>query len=251
VLEKTEINLNEWFDLLLQNETNDIELYKSLLSNSNEPILELFSNTGRLTFELLKVNLNVDCLENNEDFIFLAKEKFVKYGYQCKFYNQNILNLSLPGKYNTIISPSGSFLLFENTENAITALKKIYIHLNNGGKFILDIFIPWQQIIANQQNLWKIGRIAENKEKSEKLIVYYSEKFDLKKQIRFLDTKYELYHNNTFVSSYFESSHLKWFSIDEFKLMLEKVGFSKIETRDVKIYSNQGESTLYIAHKLE
>lgn len=249
--EKIEIQTEEWLDLLLQNEREDIYLYKSLLNVSSEPVLELFSNTGRITLELLKENIKVECLETNDKFISIASDKLERNGLKTKFYNYPIKDLNTLNTFNTIFSAGGSFLLVEDYEEALKSLKKIYSLLNNGGLFIVDIFIPWKQIIANQQNLWKIGRIAEDNVKSEKMIVYYSENFDLKNQVRILDSKYELYKNDRFVTAQFATSRIKWFSVNEFSLMLEKVGFSKIETRNVNIFSNQGESTLYIANKLE
>jgi ubiquinone/menaquinone biosynthesis C-methylase UbiE len=241
----------DWIDLLLDNDNIVVDIYKDLLLKSQQPMLEINCGTGRISFEILKENIDIECHDENNNFILKATEKFEKNGLITKFHHQKLINLNLSKNFNTIFVAGNSFLLIDNSEDALVVLKKIYHYLNNGGKFIIDIYTPWKQILSNQENLWKIGRSAVNKENSQKLVVYYSEKFDLLNQFRTLYSKYELYKNDILVNTIFEETKLKWYSVNEFKLMLEKVGFSKIEILNKQIYSHLENSSLFIASKLE
>jgi len=243
--------LEHWIDLFLENEYQDIELYKNVLKDYNAPYLEINSGTGRLTLELLKENYKIDCLENSEELINIAKTKFEKYGFKTNIYQENFLNFSLNKNYNTIFLTGGTFQFIENNNDAISCLTKIYDHISNGGNFIIDISVPWTQILARQENLWKIGKTAINKLTDEKLVVYYSDNFDYLNQIRILQSKYELYKNEQLINTIFQTNNIKWYSQNEFKLMLEKVGFKNIQTREVKLNSFQNNSILFIANRLD
>lgn len=245
------LNIEDWLDLLLDNEAEYINFYKNILIKSQQPILELNAGTGKLNIELLKENLDIDYHDENINFIQKFTEKLERNNLSSKIYNQKLQFLSLPKNYNTVFAGGNSFLLIDNEDDALNVLKKIYQYLNNGGRFIVDIYIPWQQILSDNKKLWKTGNIIENKETSEKLIIYFSEDIDLHKQIRIINSKYELYKNNCLQNTFFETTKVKWYSINEFKYMLEKTGFSKIEIYNQKIYNHQESSTVFIASKLE
>ena len=51
------------------------------------------------------------------------------------------------------------------------ALQNICKNLQSGGRFICDLWIPWDEIIANEQNTWKVGRVAERANGSKLVLI--------------------------------------------------------------------------------
>jgi ubiquinone/menaquinone biosynthesis C-methylase UbiE len=241
----------EWYNKLIENERNDIYLYKKILSDCKGPFLEVFCGSGRILTELLKDGFVVDGLDSSSEILNECRLKVDNLGLKTNLFNQNPEKINLIQNYNTIFITGGSFLLIDNIEDAFNTLKKIYQNLNNGGKFITDIFTPWEQILNQHDNLWRIGKYAENIETNEKFIVFFSNEFDFKNQLRIIHSKFEFYNSGILTQTNFESIKQKWYSNTEFSMMLEKAGFSKIEMQDVKVFKNHGESTLFIASKLE
>jgi hypothetical protein len=131
---------------------------------------------------------------------------------------------------------------------AITTLKKICAHLYPGGRLVLDIFCPWDQIRLNQDGQWQIRRTARN-ENQEELWCYECSNFDLEEQIQRMRTKYEFYKHNQLVNTSCGKMNLRWYGKHEFILMLEKAGFGRIRTEAATIIERDGEALVYHAIK--
>jgi len=238
----------EWYDDLLINETRDIDLYTGLITESDAPVLEIACGTGRVLSALLENNVACDGLDMSAPMLDICRKKLTKQNLKSTLYYVDVLNFDFPKTYKTIFVSGGSFQLIPTFDEAVEVLKKIYHALDTGGKFICDLWIPWDKIIANEQNTWKIGRIAERDDGS-KLVVSYSKLFNLKNQLQSAEFKYELFQDGQLMKTHIDSIRLKWYGRDEFKLMLEKAGFENIVVSEQHIMSTHGVSTLYIAKK--
>lgn len=237
----------DWYDLLLKDETFDIQFYKKIVTNSQKPILELACGTGRLLIEYLEQGIDIDGLDSSKPMLEKCKNKAHKSGLKTTLYYQKIEDMKLKRKYKTMFAAGGSFQLLDTFEKAMQALKKIYNHLQPRGLLVLDLFIPWEQIMAQQEGVWRLGRTATRGNLT--FAAHHSDTFDLKNQVIKGKTKYELYENNRLMETYFDSLNLKWYSFNEFKLMLEKAGFIDIKTEAKHLISRHGEATVYYASK--
>ncbi|MCK4663633.1 MAG: class I SAM-dependent methyltransferase [Bacteroidales bacterium] len=242
--------LIEWYDRLLLEEKEDIKLYSELICKSDQPVLELACGTGRLMLEFLKSGIDIDGVDCSNEMLNKCKEKGKEFGLKPNIYLQKMEELSLKRKYKTIFISGGSFQLIDSSEKAIKTLQKIYKHLENNGKFVLDINIPWDEIKANKEGLWEETRSSENKEENTRFVVLQTSIFDFKNQLKIITYKYELYKDNKIVSSELDTINLKWYSVNEFILMLEKAGFKNIKTYDKKIFSAHTHTTVFEAYKL-
>ena len=237
-----------WYDDLLKDETKDIDLYTNLISGKDAPVLEIACGTGRVLEALLKTGLACDGLDLSAPMLDICKKKLINQNLQSTLYHADILDFEIPKLYKTIFVSGGSFQLIPSFEDAMTVLKKIFKALEKGGKFICDLWIPWDEIIANDQNTWKVGRIAERADGS-KLVVSYFKQFNLEQQFQTGEFKYELFKDGTLLKTHIDKIKLKWYGVDEFRLMLEKAGFENILAKEQQVMSTHGVSTLYLAEK--
>jgi len=238
----------EWYDDLLKDEKNDINLYTSLISTNDAPVLEIACGTGRVLSALLRAGLVCDGLDLSAPMLEICRKKLINQNLQSTLYHADILTFDFPKTYKTIFVSGGSFQLIPSFEDAMTVLKKIFNALEKGGKFICDLWIPWDEIIANEHNTWKVGRIAERAEGS-KLVVSYFKQFNLEQQFQSGHFKYELYQDGALEKTHIDDIKLKWYGVEEFRLMLEKAGFENIVAKEQQVMSTHGISTLYIAQK--
>ncbi|NOZ46587.1 MAG: class I SAM-dependent methyltransferase [Chlorobi bacterium] len=237
----------EWYDRLLENETGDINYYKKIIQKTDGPILELACGTGRHLIDALKNKADIDGLDSSEDMLQICKEKLKKEGLKNILYHQKIEELYLKRKYNLIFIAGGSFQLIHKFDYATLTLSKIYQSLNKGGRLVLDLFIPWEEIISNNDEVWKLGRNASFK--NEKLMVSTANSFDLANQVQTVTARYDLLSNNMLTNTIISALKLRWYSINEFSLLLEKAGFNNISIEKKKIMSNHGVSTVFTALK--
>lgn len=239
--------LAEWYDRLLVKETFDINFYKKIISEAEQPVLELACGTGRLMVEYLNMGIDIDGLDSSGPMLEKCKEKALKLGLKTTLYNQNIESMQPRRKYKTIFVAGASFQLVDSVEKAMQGLARIYDCLENGGTFVLDLFVPWEEIRANREGTWRLGRTAVHGNVT--FAAHHSDAFDFRNQVLKGTVKYELYDSGKLEETYLDRINLKWYSINEFTMMLEKAGFTDIKTEAKHLFQAHGETSVFYAHK--
>jgi SAM-dependent methyltransferase len=105
-------------------------------------ILEAMVGSGRVMIPLLESGLIVDAVDYSPEMLASCRHSCEERGLQTNLYESSLPELSLPNKYEAIIIPCGSFLLIEDREESLKALRKLYEHLEPGGRLMLDLFLP-------------------------------------------------------------------------------------------------------------
>lgn len=238
----------DWYDELLKDESRDLEYYGKLLSEDDAPVLELACGTGRIMEVLLGKNIETHGLDISGPMLNICRDKLKRQGFDPTLFQQSIVAMKLPQSYQTVICPGGSFQLVADAESALKALENIFQAIVPGGRFICDLWIPWDELISNEQNTWKTGRIAKRNDGSS-LVVSYFKSFDHLHQVQSGYFKYELFQGFKLIDTHIDQIRLSWFGVNEFKLMLERAGFHDIWFQQQPIMSSHGISTVYIAKK--
>jgi hypothetical protein len=124
--------------------------------------------------------------------------------------------------------------MLESRRELNSCLSKVYDHLDEDGLFVADMFIPWQGIIENQQDQWILGPVAH--EGKETLICQSSNRYDLQEQLQHIIYKYELYKDSFLIETMIENYKLRWYGKEEFRLILEKIGFTDVEISKTNVF---------------
>ncbi len=203
----------------------DIEYYRDRLKSCKGPILEAMVGTGRVIIPLLESGLHVDGVDYSPEMLASCRQRCEERKLAPHLYESNLQELSLPEQYEAIIIPAGSFLLIESREDSLLALKRLYQHLKPGGRLILDIFLP--------DDNFECGRI--NKTSTFNLpngdIITMEDKLveaDFFKQYKVNHLKYEKWRNGALIQTELQRFALRWYGIEEFKLILESIGFKDV-----------------------
>lgn len=237
-----------WYDRLLESETNDIEFYTKIAAESGGKVLELACGTGRLLLPIRRLGVDIEGLDVSPDMLAICRQKLASENLTARLYEQNMVDFDTGRHYRTIFISGGSFQLIEETSDAMKTLKKIHDHLQPGGRLVLDIFCPWDQLRLNQDGQWRIRRMAAN-EDQEELWCYDCSYFDLENQVQQVRSKYELYRKRRLVDMFSGGMKLRWYGKHEFILMLEKAGFGCIEAETANIIARDGDAIVYRAGK--
>ena len=236
----------DWYDDLLSGEKTDIKYYTDLLNESDGPVLELACGTGRVLIPLIKAGIPCYGIDLSEDMLDIARKKLASEKLSSNLSAQDMITFSLDKRFKTIIVPGGSLQLISSYEDMLDALNNVHKHLETGGRFICDLWIPWDEIVGYQPNIWKTGRTV-SRPNGEKLVVTYSKTFDLEKQVQSGLFRYDLYRENLLKETWADEISLSWFGVNEFKLILEKCGFKNIQSEKRSMMSTHGVSTVYFA----
>lgn len=238
----------QWYDEVYNEELLDIEYYKKIINNSKPPILELGCGTGRILLNLLKLGLSVDGLDASSEMLEICRKKVKAQRFHTNLFNQKMEDMNLGKKYKTIFAAGGTFQLLDRYDLAMKTLQNVYEALDEGSRFIADIYLPWQEIIGNQTNLWKSAGTVFRQGNSRFSASYYSQ-YHLKRQVIERVYCYEAFKDNVTRETEFSKLCLKWYSIQEFKLMLEKTGFTDIKIEEQNILTFQPDTVVFFAHK--
>ncbi|MEK3886678.1 class I SAM-dependent methyltransferase [Bacillus sp. FSL K6-3431] len=209
-----------------QSFNGDIEYYKDRLKSSKGRILEAMVGSGRVIIPLLESGLIVDGVDFSPEMLASCHQRCEERGLKPNLYQADLKELSLPNKYETIIIPGGSFLLIEKRKDSIAVLKKLFDHLLPGGRLILDLFLPdninfeltgqagiTPFTLPNGDTITMEGRLVEA---------------DIFNQCKVSFLKYEKWRNGELIQTELQRFALRWYGVEEFKLVLESVGFSDV-----------------------
>lgn len=201
----------------------DVEFYMDRLESCKGTILEPATGTGRILIPLLEKGLNVDGFDSSKDMLKICENNCRKRDLNPKLFEAKMESFFYDTKYDAIIVPTGTFLLLHKREDSIKALKNFYKHLSNGGRLILDIFLQTDISISTvSTKTWECSNgdiiTLENKVVEVDYINQYTVSHG----------RYEKWREGVLLQTELEYFPLRWYGVEEFKLILEDIGFKNI-----------------------
>ncbi|MFD2212023.1 class I SAM-dependent methyltransferase [Virgibacillus halophilus] len=201
----------------------DVEFYSSRLASCGGNVLEPGTGTGRVLIPLLEKGLKVDGFDISEEMLKICRNNCENRGLHPKLFKGKMESFSLDTEYDAIIVPTGTFLLLHKREDSLSALKNFYNHLSDGGKLILDIFLQTDLTVGNvSTRTWKSH--------NDGIITLESKivEVDFIRQYTISHNRYEKWNNGQLTETELERFPLRWYGVEEFKTILEQIGFEDI-----------------------
>lgn len=212
-----------------QSFSGDVEYYQEKLKDCKGRILEAMVGSGRVIIPLLESGLIVDGVDYSQKMLASCRRRCDERGLTTNLYEADLQELSLPNLYEAIIIPGGSFLLIEQREESLRVLHRLYDHLEPGGQLILDLFLPDNNCNSSEMGRWggsatyhlPNGDIITMEGKCVEADLFYN-------QYRISYLKYEKWRGGELIQTELQRFALRWYGIEEFKFILESIGFSNV-----------------------
>jgi SAM-dependent methyltransferase len=116
-------------------------------------VLEAGVGTGRLFMRALDGGADIYGLDISESMLDILYAGLPAHQ-QFRISHQNIIDFRYDFKFNLIIAPFRVFMHLLDKEEQLNALNNIFDHLNDGGKFIFDTFVPdLKQLVSGLDNI--------------------------------------------------------------------------------------------------
>lgn len=212
----------------------DIEYYLERLRGTKGKILEAAVGSGRFLIPLLEKGFIVDGIDYSLEMLDSCRKRCRERGLNPKLYEGNLRSFSLESKYEAVVIPTGSFCLIDNLMDAKDALKCFYNHLIPGGRLIVDLELP---------SNWRTGEITTSTFplSNEEGILLESKSVEINwvDQYTLSYLKYEKWRKGKLVDTELQKFAMRWYGIEEFKLILESIGFSDITCSADYTYKKQ------------
>lgn len=201
----------------------DVEFYKERLSSCEGAILEPGVGNGRIAIPLLESGMNVEGFDVSAEMLDLCRANCADRGLYPTLFEGNMESFSLETTYEAIIIPTGTFLLLHKREDSIKALKNFYRHLAHGGRLIIDITLQTDMRINDVvTRTWKTTNGDMITLETRKVEVDYINQYTMSHHM------YEKTRNGKIIQTEFEQFPLRWYGVEEFKLLLQQIGFEDI-----------------------
>lgn len=160
-------NLSRFYDIIYHYHRDGVDnaFYLKEIKSSKGRVLEAGVGTGRLFMEALSQGADMWGLDISSTMIEVLLEKLdTKHHHRIS--RQNIITFKYDHKFDLIIAPFRVFMHLLDKDDQMKALDNAYSHLNNGGKFIFDAFIPDLNQLLNGVNNWNdfTGEYKKGKE---------------------------------------------------------------------------------------
>jgi SAM-dependent methyltransferase len=227
----------------------DVEFYRDRLADCRGRILEPAVGNGRILIPLLEAGLVVDGLDSSPEMLARCRKHCSERGLDPTLREGGMESFSLPERYEAVIVPAGSFLLLEDRRDSLEALRRFREHLVPGGRLILDLELRTDFCLDHVST-----RTFTTSEGD--LITLESKLFE----VNFLDQyavvflKYEKWRDGKLTEAELHRFPLRWYGIEEFKLILESEGFSEItvsaEYEHRKAPSSADQTFTFEAHRV-
>lgn len=216
----------------------DIEYYKSRLEDTRGLVLEAGVGTGRVLIPLLENRIEIEGIDSSKDMLEICEKELEIRGLNTNLYNKDLLDLDFIDKYETIIMPTGSFMLIKDYEKL---LNNFYKALKENGRLIIDISPPvdftegeiYTDILQINNNE---GIVLETRNISIDYIKQYTKSI----------LKYEKYINGNLKETELQEFILYYYGVREFSLILEKIGFKDIVISSDYLYNSKPDKNTQI-----
>jgi ubiquinone/menaquinone biosynthesis C-methylase UbiE len=119
--------------------------YLDVVKKYGQPVLDIGCGTGRILLDFMHQGINIDGVDNSPDMLALLQQKAEKLNLKPTFYQQEMTELSLPRKYQTILVPSSSFQLLLDPALPPLAMNRFYGHLLPGGVLAMPFMTLWKE----------------------------------------------------------------------------------------------------------
>lgn len=139
----------------------------------------------------------------------------------------DMTHFSLPEQFKLIFIPFRSFQCLETDEQALQCLSCVHRHLEDEGRFIINVFKPINEIGEWWVNLNEILDFESTFESGEKVTRHSIRKaYDLEKRLLFTDFVYRVYKSDGKMEEYRDRIRLRYFYEKDIKELITASGFT-------------------------
>ena len=211
-----------------QASSQEIDFYSTFIQKQPGRVLELMCGTGRILLPLLHQGFTVDGTDSSIQMLARCRAKAHAQGMTVNLYEQLAHELSLPNQYQTILLTYSSFSLLSDRNEALETLNRVYDHLIEGGQLLLDMEIPWvdSSIPAGCWHLSRQGSLPDGRT----IQVSRAAKIDPLQQLEVVQVRYDVYDQKVLTQTLLTPMRMRYYGLYELMLLLEKAGFSTINT---------------------
>ncbi len=207
---------------------DDIPLYVEFAKKCQGHVLECACGTGRVLIPIAEAGVKITGFDISEEMLSIAREKIEKLPKKTRenitLVHADLTRFDLQKKFPFIFVAFRSFQSLVTREEQSAALTCIHRHLTNDGVFILDLFAPRHDLLAQERRSVYLRRFLD-KENGVYVTRRAEDQYNLSQQTLKEDRFYEWTDKDGRFHQQVWSFELSYLFRYEAELLLEKYGF--------------------------
>lgn len=116
-----------------------LAFYRAKAAQSNGPVLEPMSGSGRFLIPLLQAGIAIEGVDASAEMLAACTLRAAGLGLAPKLYEQPLEKLTLRRRYSMAFIPSGSLGLIHRQESLRASLRRLYRHLNPSASLFVEL----------------------------------------------------------------------------------------------------------------
>ena len=161
-------------------DSTDHQYFMNKILDSKGPVLEIGVGTGRFFMDALNQGADIYGIDISPAMLDILRSKLPEKE-QHRIQVEDICTFNLDQKFDLIIAPFRVFMHLITIEEQFNTLDTVYAHLNPGGSFIFDLFVPNLKML--HEGLDQVKDFEGDYVPGKKLVRYSSMQADLINQI--------------------------------------------------------------------
>jgi len=136
-------NFARFYDVIYDQLRNtvDHDFFLNQIKQTSGKALEIGVGTGRFFMDALQSGVDIYGCDVSKSMLDVLKKKLDK-DQHPRISRQNIVNFNYNFSFDLILAPFRVIMHVIEKDDQVKALNNIYDHLNPGGRFIFDVFVP-------------------------------------------------------------------------------------------------------------
>jgi SAM-dependent methyltransferase len=118
--------------------------YLDVVKKYGGPVLDVGCGTGRILLDFMQLGFDIVGIDNSPEMLARLHQKADKLNLHPTVYQQEMIELSLLRKYQTILVPSSTFQLLLDASMPPIAMNRFYEHLLPGGVLAMPFMTLWK-----------------------------------------------------------------------------------------------------------
>jgi SAM-dependent methyltransferase len=132
----------------------DVPFYVGEAERSGGPVLELGVGTGRIAVPVAAAGIEVVGVDLSAGMLEVARERAELAGVTVDLRHGDMRDPPVDGVFPLVLCPFRSLLHMETEDDRRAALRAVARHMDDGGRFVFDVFTPAADDIADTHGRW-------------------------------------------------------------------------------------------------
>lgn len=210
--------------------SDDIPFYLNWAQHLGGKVLELACGTGRITIPLAKAGVDIVGLDYSNTMLDVLDTKVTHLPADIQrlihFVHGDMTSFTLDETFKLIFIPFRSFQSLETDAQALSCLKSVHQHLEQDGRFIINVFKPYREIGEWWLNTTEKLDFESTLDNGDKITRHSIKKaYDINKRLLTTKLVYRVHHEDVQIEEHHDYIQLRYYYGDELRAMIEHAGF--------------------------